>query len=368
MRSILYCCFLALALVAFQGTAYAYHNAGVADCQGCHTMHNSLNGAPMDTTNGGHGHEYLLIYGNGSDTCLHCHASYGQFDGGAGYGPGGDFYWLTKTFTWNYHGQHSSIGDSHGHNVISPANGLTPDSRLTHAPGGDFLASQEGCTSCHDPHGNTNFRLLYDNTTPGPIYAGNRYSFQYPAPLAKGNARTTYVGGGGNETNSQHTVYKNGVSDWCANCHPNFHSNLTTNFVHPEGAIGSSIAAAYNAYVNTDNLHGGNSATSYWGLVPFEAVEVDLTQVNPANYTQGPTGVDQVMCLTCHRAHASPFQSIGRWEFDQTWVVDSHPQNGDGGASPSDVTNKYYQYTFVTDQRSLCNKCHVKDMGDGPHN
>src|SRR5512140_2430845 len=99
MRSILLGCLVGLALVAASGSAYAFHDEGVAYCQGCHTMHNSQDGAPIDTTGGGHGHDYLLKYGNGSDTCLRCHATYGQFDGGAGYGPGGDFYWVTKTWT-----------------------------------------------------------------------------------------------------------------------------------------------------------------------------------------------------------------------------------------------------------------------------
>jgi hypothetical protein len=35
--------------------------------------------------------------------------------------------------------------------------------------------------------------------------------------------------------------------------------------------------------------------------------------------------------------------------------------------SAADATNKYYQYTFATNQRSLCNKCHVKDFDDAPY-
>ncbi len=368
MKSIWMSCFLALLLILVTSSAYAFHDKGVAYCQGCHTMHNSINGAPVDTTGGDHGHAYLLNYGNSSDTCLHCHAGYGQFDGGAGFGPGGDFYWLTRTYTWTSHGhQTTSTGDSHGHNIVSPAYGLTVDQTLTKAPGGNFQAQYLTCTSCHDPHGNQNFRLLYDNTSAGPIYDGTRYNFTYPAPLAAGNARTTYVGGGGNETNSQHTVYKNGMSDWCSNCHAGFESSHTTNFVHPEQALGSDVAAAYNAYISSDNPTGGNPATSYWGLVPFEAVEVDLSKVNPANYTQGPTGVDQVMCVSCHRAHATAFAELGRWDFATEFMVDSHPQPTDGGIGPNDVAYKYYQYTFINDQRSLCNKCHLKDLGDGPH-
>ena len=65
-------------------------------------MHNSQNGEQVADT--ADGYNYLLIDANSSDTCLSCHAAYGQFYGGPGYGPGGDFYWLTKTYTWTAHG------------------------------------------------------------------------------------------------------------------------------------------------------------------------------------------------------------------------------------------------------------------------
>jgi hypothetical protein len=356
-------CLSALVLV-FAGNAMAFHDGGVAECAGCHTMHNSQDGALVDPAHPT-GNAYLLKYGNASDTCLSCHAAYGQFFGGEGYGPGGDFYWVTKTYSWSAHGHDSfSTGDSHGHNVISPANGLAADGTLTEAPGGDFLSSRLGCTSCHDPHGNMNFRLLYGSAV-GPKYDGTRYNFTEEAPLAVGNGRTTYVGSG-DETDAKHTVYKSGMSEWCSNCHTNFHSDNTTNFVHPTGEnLGSTIAGNYNAYVSTEDLVSGDVSTSYLGLVPFEAVNADLGLVDTTNYTTGPAGTDQVMCVTCHRAHATAFPDIGRWDFGATLLnADSHPLATDTGATPEDVANKYYQYTFLDSQRSLCNKCHVKDLGD----
>jgi hypothetical protein len=299
--------------------------------------------------------------------CLSCHAAYGQFDGGLGYGPGGDFYWLTKTFSWTAHGSTTtSTGDSHGHNVISPAHGIQADQTLLNAPGGTFDSDWLTCTSCHDPHGNQSFRLLYGSSL-GPIYVGGRYNFTDDAPLAKGDSRRTYVGGGGNETNTQHTIYKNGMGNWCANCHSAFHSGNTTNFVHPIDEPLNGLADNYNAYVSSDDPTGGSQATAYWGLVPFEAVDVDLSTADVNDYPFGPAANDQVMCVTCHRSHASAFPDGGRWDFGETWIVDSHPQLTDTGASASDVANKYYQYTFVNNQRSLCNKCHVKDFGDGPN-
>jgi hypothetical protein len=358
-------CLLVLLLALTVGQAYAFHDGGVAYCQGCHTMHNSQNGQVVDPDNP-QGNAYLLKFGNSSDTCLNCHAAYGQFAEGAGFGPGGDFYWLTKTYTWDEHGPKVSAGDSHGHNIVSPANGLTEDATLNHAPGGDFLSSRLSCTSCHDPHGNQSFRILYGSAV-GPIYDGGRYPFEYDQPLAKGNSRRTTVAGGGNETDVKHTVYKSGMSDWCANCHVGFHSGETNDFVHPEGDMGSTIAGNYNAYISTDDTVGGSEATAYRGLTPFEAVNVDLETVDPRNYTQGPTGVDQVMCVSCHRAHASAFDDAGRWDFDADFLSASHPQDTDGGVGPNDATYKYYQYTFVHNQRSLCNKCHVKDFGDAPN-
>ena len=356
-------CFAAGLILVAAGNALAFHDGGVAECAGCHTMHNSQDG--LQIADNPTGNEYLLKVGNSSDTCLDCHANYGQFYGGDGYGPGGDFYWLTKTWSWSAHGSTvESTGDSHGHNVISPANGLDVDATLTSAPGGDFLSARLTCTSCHDPHGNMNFRLLYGSDM-GPIYDGTRYDFEEDAPLAKGNSRRTYVGGGGEENNARHTVYKSGMAEWCSNCHTSFHSENSTNFVHPTGdEMGSLVAGAYNAYISTEDQTSGDQATSYWGLVPFEAVNVDLGTVDATNYTAGPTGVDQVMCVSCHRAHASAFSDIGRWDFGETFIVDSHPAGLDEGATQDDLDNMYYDYTFVANQRSLCNKCHVKDLGD----
>jgi hypothetical protein len=364
--------FLALGLlisVVAAGGAYAFHDAGVAECAGCHTMHNSQDGALVDTLNAT-GNAYLLMRENSTDTCLRCHAAYGQMRNGEGFGPGGDFYWVTKDFTWSAHGHaYASTGDSHGHNVISPYYGIAEDATLGQAPGGTFDATYLTCTSCHDPHGNTNFRLLY-GTALGPIYPlapGGRFSFtEGNAPLAWGNSRNTYTSDG-EETDSHHTLYKSGMSDWCSNCHVDIHSGNTTNSVHPTGqGVGASIAAVYNAYQGS-TAQGGNQATAYWGLVPFEDVDADTSLgYGPDNYTMGPDAADQVMCLTCHRSHASAFPDIARWDMGETFMVDSHPQLTDGGATADDVARKFYNYTFFSgdDQRSLCNKCHFKDQFD----
>jgi hypothetical protein len=349
--------------------ASAFHDGGVANCQGCHTMHVSQDGRPgFHWTSGGNPN--LLMYGNATDTCVRCHYFRGQISNGDGRGPGGDFYWLTRTFSWTtpWGTTEVSPGASHGHNVANRVFGIPVDPVLTTAPGGEFLSAQLGCTSCHDPHGNQNFRMLYDSTM-GPAYDGEtRFTFTADAPVATGNAGTTLVGGGGDESDIRHTVYKSGVSEWCANCHPALHETSGARFIHPSNAmLTAPIADNYNGYVSSDDPNGGDPATSYLGLVPFEQVSVDLETVDPANATEGPSGSDRVMCLTCHRAHASPFADAGRWDFTATFLeADSHPRTGDGGASARDVINRYYGRTFTPNQRSLCNKCHAKDFDDAP--
>lgn len=351
-----------VATLALSTAAWAFHSAGVAECAGCHTMHNSQDGDFVDAAHTG-GNDYLLNYGNSSDTCLQCHAAYGQFGAGAGYGAGGDFYWVTKTWSWSAHGHaYESTGDSHGHNVISPVYGIAEDAILGSSPGGDFDSTYLTCTSCHDPHGNQNFRLLYGSM--GPIYPGGRYSFTAGAPLATGLGRNS-ISASGQETDLAHTVYKSGMSAWCGNCHADMMSIGNTNHVHPAGEqLGSSISAVYNAYVSSDDLTGGDALTSYRGLVPFEDVNADLGTVNASNYTTGPESADQVMCLTCHRAHASPFPDAGRWDFGETFLADAHPASEAEGATVDDLANMWYNYTIPQNQRSLCNKCHAKDLGD----
>ena len=57
---------VAIFSLGLTNTSYAFHSGGVAECEGCHTMHNSLGGVKM-TVNGlapGTTNAYLLT---GSD-------------------------------------------------------------------------------------------------------------------------------------------------------------------------------------------------------------------------------------------------------------------------------------------------------------
>jgi hypothetical protein len=119
-------------------------------------------------------------------------------------------------------------------------------------------------------------------------------------------------------------------------------------------------ATNYNAYVATGDL-SGMQGTAYWEIVPFEDGATDTTGLDTGS-TMGPNSTANVMCLSCHRAHASAFPNIGKWYFEDTLMLtDSHPKLTDTGATAADVANMYYGRVITAEQRSFCNKCHAQD-------
>jgi len=90
---------------------------------------------------------------------------------------------------------------------------------------------------------------------------------------------------------------------------------------------------------------------------------------------------DTVMCLSCHRAHASGFDSATRWENEAEFITyvnaanapawpgtDNAPAQGNAqyarGKTMAETQASYYDRpvtVFGAYQRSLCNKCHAQD-------
>lgn len=376
----------AACLMVGNSLANAFHDGGVGACNGCHIMHTTP-GSPVAMSN-----NKLMKGSDPSSICLNCHAGQGSPTGAAVFSPdgsaltpGGDFYWVTKNFTW---ATGSSPGDSHGHNIVARDFGLVQDNRLLQAPGGTYPAAYLGCTSCHDPHGRVkggtksgrpavsgsgshgalppgftvrgNYRLLGDSQYEGSSSTFG-HQFTQDAPVARQSETNSY-----GESNSSHVDYGTGMSEWCANCHAdmlNRQHEAGSNFEHPVGSsarLEQEMIATYNSYLRTGDL-SGVAETAYLQFVPFERGTTDPRLLDP-NSTKGPDANANVMCLTCHRAHASAFRVAGRWDFDAMLLVDSHPAMGDSGVTGSDVLNSYYGRNiageFGSGQQSFCEKCH----------
>lgn len=430
------------AVVTFglSGAAYAFHSGGVAECEGCHTMHNSLDGEPVWAASPvGVAGPFLLKGSDQSSACLNCHgpsrtggyhilSTYQTGTGVSNYTPGGDFAWLTKTYSWIPRGTtvDYSYGYQHGHNVIALDYTLDVDPRFetTGSPGGGYPAGKAaagtgswsfGCHSCHDPHSKT--RILSDGTvatTGEPIYSSGSYGadptiiggtgfavgsyrllggvgyqplslpgvYQFTQPAMRAAAPSTY-NAPDTDLNGIRTAYGSYSSDWCSNCHNSMHSILSTvpnANVHPTDEPLSALISNYNSYVKTGDM-SGSPDTSYLSLVAFQSDNYGIVNSATANSTlaaigatsNGPVVGDRVNCFSCHRAHASGWDSMTRYPLGSEFVTtadaagnpvySAEPKIGMGRTALEyqSAMNGRPATVFAAYQRVLCNKCHAKD-------
>lgn len=415
----------AMMIIGLSSVSEAFHEGGVARCSGCHTMHNSnalLEDTPLnpDTPIGTAG-PYLLIRNDQSSTCLSCHHSTGTtpssfrvssvYTTGVGPSqmtPGGDFGWIGKDFSWSPRPgvTETSPGYSHGHNIIAASFAYVQDARHTHAPGGTYPSNKMQCISCHDPHGT--YRTLPDGTeaTTGAAikesgsygatdatYAVGAYRLlggvNYEPKSAQGFAfanRTPVAVAPSTYNRAETTAdtrvaYGQGMAEWCSNCHGGFHNdNYPTNLRHPAGnnaKLTPEVTGLYNSYKKSGDLTG-DQATSYWSLVPFEWGTNDKTVLLANSGITGTgagpsSGTENVSCITCHRAHATGWESSGRWNFRSDFLVYSGVWPGSDNGTPAsyaqgrtaaETSRAYYDRSasnYAGYQRSFCNKCHAKD-------
>lgn len=340
-----------LAAAAAVTLAPAFHDGGVGSCAECHVMHDDGGGAAST--------EGLLLGENSTDVCLRCHETTngntwgvdplnpGPIYGGGPFvfllednlndGPGGD-----QAMNW-------ILGNRAGHNVISLSHGVTSDPDFPTSPNGTYPSMHLTCTSCHDPHGNGNFRLLYGS---GQTSRSDGYDFTFSAPAPLADGISLY---GAPESSGNHTSYRSGVSDWCGSCHGLYHRGNSSAFRHgTDRSLGGSRSSIYNAYRGT-GYEDGDGSDAYLPLVPVE----DASGLG-TSYTGPVSSSSQFGCLSCHRAHASSGPASGRWDFNiATWA-------DEGTVSGSYPIPNPYLSTAGFDQGPLCEKCHGSPAAAAP--
>jgi len=372
---------------------------------------------------------YLLKGLNQSSICLNCHEHAGDSAPTGAHistpgveatqglppkqlTPGGDFGWLKKTFTWLPGAAQAlsySMGERHGHNIIAPDYAYGPDTTNVEAPGGVYPASSFTCVSCHDPHGRYRrhqdgslsisekpirasgssaaspdpdstfsvgvYRLLGGKGYQPKSLSGN-YTFNSDPPAAV----APDVHNRSEAVTQTRVAYGSGMSEWCRNCHANMHTSLFPGraiLTHPSGnanKLGVTKANYYNTYVKTGDLSGVQTG-SYLSLVPFEIGTTNYVLLKTFAKTDnsnllGPDVTNsQVMCLTCHRAHASGWDGSTRWNTRAGFMVSGGLYSQEGqvyqpygqGRTEMEALKAYYDVPagrFSVNQDSLCNKCH----------
>ncbi len=360
----------------------AFHSeVSISECPECHA---------------GNGGGFMLRGVDIGSTCLRCHQAPDNVDNPTWYyvatpdskltnsnpplqlSPGGDFAYLKKDYSWKLQGGKTgtSFGYQHGHNIVAGSYGYAPDATKTTAPGGDYPSSYLTCTSCHDPHTiiskvtstsyTGSYRLL-GGTGYAPKMIPGIKAFKTDPPIA-----VSPIPYNRSEASTDTRIaYGTGMSEWCMNCH----TNTTGHKAGNKTRLPQQIIKNYNAYVKAGDL-SGNAGSSYTSLVPFEEGISDAYVLSShaninGHFKKGPDLNSNIMCLTCHRAHASAFNYMMRWDTDSEYIVYQGVYPGTDNESPeargrtaAELQQAYYGRPasfFGQNQRSYCNKCHVND-------
>ena len=378
---------LAVLVTLWQGRAgEAFHSGNARECKECHVGDGpSLRGL------------------DASSTCLRCHRAprgarkpTGHYvathddDMRAGMPPvqltpGGDFGYLKKTYAWTSSRGRlgSSPGERHGHNIVAMDYGYRADTKNSTVPDGAFPGSAFSCVSCHDPHGKIAksvdtagaYRLLGGIGYESNAAKGIAFTFAPPVAVAPRDYNRSEA------ITDTRVAYGKGMSEWCTNCHARIGQDAgAARYGHPVGGharFSQETISNYNAYVKSGDLNG-SGATSYTSLAPFEEGTDDRVVLaqhanNDGSFTRGPEQGSIVMCLTCHRAHASGWDQMTRWNMATEFIIydDVYPGTDNGspaqyalGRTAAETQKALYdrpKTLFASYQRGFCNKCHAKD-------
>jgi predicted CXXCH cytochrome family protein len=310
-------------------------------CKDCHTMHNSYEGKAM--TYGNQTGPFLVLTKGG---CVGCH---GQNPDGAA-----NIITLGKTRIPQIIHRRDK-GDLASGNYSYVADGYSPDYTKGHNVKGismqekhpmdkppGFLAgvvipegegpaywpaqNQLDCSGTWGCHGNrkeeNSYKALYgahhtddsalDGTSVGKSYrflsgiTGTEHDdWEY---LASPDRHNGYKGDPGH--NSLNTI-----SYLCGQCHARFHPNANLGGSKEVGHAYNSAWRKHPADIAFSTVHGGYAGSEYQEYVLYNLI-APVAYLEPQGTEKAVDANSIVMCLSCHRAHSSPFPDILRWEYN----------------------------------------------------
>lgn len=346
---------IAVLLVAFAGTATAQHTH-MGTCSECHSMHNSQDGQPL-RFDGGATPLALLLRAD----CVSCHAglnspanfapspararrisstgtlnttvsspritafspptyTWGDSPGiNGGVLAGGSFYWVT-------------INDAYGHNDTTIP-GVMPDSRFGNTPpGGTTLTSPLQCAGTNGCHGDPSVSSVpllalnkaHHNNISGTVdgtTVGRSYRFLLGVKgvedpdwewTVSGNDHNRYAGEVRMVENRSPSAAT--ISGNCAKCHGDFHNSTAGS---PNSGIGGT-SGLVSPWLRHPNDYDMSLAGEFSGYKTYDTkIPLARTTGTISAGANASVSANQrvIMCLTCHRAHGSPYHAMLRWNY-----------------------------------------------------
>lgn len=403
-------------LVAFTGTAFANfgpHGGYSQDtdaCAGCHRAHTSFSSVTWEDQ-AGNDHSALLISSasNMEEFCYACHGdaapgastnvASGVFDSGPSgadgvLAGGAIFYETNSSFNATLNGggfeQTGMVASTSMHNMSS-GGAIDPLWGAGNSPTSVTMS----CTSCHDPHGSSNYRLLKE-TVNGNVVGGYDAGGN-PQPFVVSSEENYPVGGWlKHEAGAvQMTAYKpnytsaeykflqpdpsysagknRSMTTWCAACHEAYVVKGNVNTGSAPYDYGAGEAAANNGALlgaRARHRHPVDISLAA-GVGPTRALaqEVIVSDILPlddgpdAGDVRGEWDTDDYIgCLTCHRAHGTD-KTMEGWANARlinnptavvTWTVEATT------VAPVGVNPNFTSALLRADNRGVCERCHNK--------
>jgi len=412
----------ALVVLVTAGTAFANfgpHGGYSQDtdaCAGCHRAHTSF--STLTWQSGPEQRSALLVSSASTMTefCNACHGDNapgastnveaGVFDSGPSGADGvalggGIMYQTNSTFNAGLNGgAFTSVTSMHDMDKGAVTDPMWGDG--VSAPAGADLT----CTSCHDVHGSSNYRLLKDvvngNTVGGYDASDNPQPYvfsseeNYPAGgwLKHDAGQVQMAAYRPNYTDEQYAfVAGNGgyatgirsISTWCSACHeaydeqgytasPYDYGDYESNGTLTRGGNGQLNVAGATQSVGSENRHRHPVNTTVGSantVVGFgtNAIVDPLLPLEKASQNMGDAVgnfqlTDYMGCLTCHRAHGTDAAMTG-WANSRlvynapgsavnTWSVEPTT------ALPAGVNPNVSAALLRVDNRGVCERCHNK--------
>ena len=198
----------------------------------------------------------------------------------------------------------------------TPQWGISPNAWPTYPGRGENVTMPLTCTSCHDPHGGRNYRVLQQRLHPPTMQQEDPPGYVLVTSNETGGLNPNQAGYVANYTNSK---YRLGLGDWCTGCHFTYHQNISAMPFNAEDGKGPVTRYRHNM-----NVTLGTLTTT----LPLE---------DPSG--NGPSIDDQLFCLSCHFAHGSNVTTSGQ-------AANVAPTNDSA--------------LLRLDNRGVCEECHKK--------
>jgi predicted CXXCH cytochrome family protein len=241
----------------------------------------------------------------------------------------GNFYYVDDNFSPDYSKGHNVVGISRQQN---PPMDVPPGfMRNVVIPGGTGPAywpnqKQLNCSGTWGCHGNRTIEDPYksimgahheDDSTIDGSTVGRSYRFLYGIK-GKEHLNWEYLA-----TSDNHNGYKgvidadsmDTISYLCGECHAKFHPNPR---LGGKDEVGQPYDKGFWHRHPTDiafnAVRGGFANSEYQGYVRY-SLQAPVACDKPTGKEEAVDSSSVVMCLSCHRAHASPYPSMLRWDY-----------------------------------------------------